>query len=358
MSLEKAAKEHLKTKQRHEDGVGITGGAMPGTVAELAEAFYKDRVKPHRRRPEYVRRTLDNDILPRLGRLKLRSVTAPAVRSLVRDVIDRGSPAQAGKVLAHAKQMFSYGVSIGAMEGNPAQTLTLNLFGVSETARDRILSDAEIRQLFKALDKHKRLSLQIKIALKVLLLTGLRSGELRQARWQDYNAEDGTLTIPVEHQKLSPKQAKKAKPFVCPLPHQAKSLIAELEGLDEVWLFPGKPRAGGDGSQPLSDKALGRAVRRLVTSPDPKREPALPIPSFSPHDLRRTLRSGLSRLKVAPHIAERCLNHSLGGIIDVYDHHDYLEERKAALQQWANHVQKVLQQREGDNVLTFTARSA
>ncbi|MEQ8262266.1 tyrosine-type recombinase/integrase [Pseudohaliea sp.] len=357
MGLEEAAREHRRAKQRHEDGVSIVSGATPTTVRELGEAFYNERIKPHRRRPENVRRTLDNDILPRLGRLKLRSVTAPAVRSLIRDVIDRDAPAQAGKVLAHTKQMFNYGVSIGAMEANPAQTLTLSLFGVSETVRDRILNDSEIRQLHEALDKHKRLSLQIKIALKLLLLTGLRSGELRQARWEDYDAEAATLMIPVEHQKLSPKQAKKAKPFVCTLPRQAIGLIKELEGLDPVWLFPGKLRSEAETSQPLSDKALGRAVRRLVTKPDPKREPVLPIPSFSPHDLRRTLRSGLSRLKVAPHIAERCLNHSLGGIIDVYDHHDYFEERKFALQQWANHVDAILQVGAG-NVCQFRRGAA
>jgi len=342
VSLEQALKLHGTAKQRHQDGIGVVSRDTPTTVADLADVFYTDRIQPHRRRPENVRRTLDNDILPRLGRLRLRSVTAPAVRSLVRDVIDRGSPAQASKVLAHAKQMFGYGVSIGAMEANPAQSLTVDLFGVAGSIRSRVLSDNEIVQFYKALDEYTRLSKQIKIALKLLLLLGLRSGELRHAKWSNVDWEAATLTIPVEHQKHSPKQAKRAKPYVCPLSIQALALVEELKGIDETWLFPGKQFAISSSSKPLSGKAFGRAVRRMVYKQSEQREPLLKIPAFTPHDLRRTLRSGLSRLRVAPHIAERCLNHSLGGIVEVYDHHDYLEERGEALQKWSDHVYGLL----------------
>ena len=59
------------------------------------------------------------------------------------------------------------------------------------------------------------------------------------------------------------------------------------------------------------------------------------LPHFTVHDLRRTMRSQLAALGIAPHVAERCLNHKLKGVEGVYDRHDYLEERRQALEQWA-----------------------
>ena len=73
---------------------------------------------------------------------------------------------------------------------------------------------------------------------------------------------------------------------------------------------------------------------------------AMPINSFTPHDLTRTMRSELSKLRVPPHVAERCLNHSLGRIIETYDQHDYLDERREALQKWADQVDVYLNQGE------------
>jgi integrase len=92
---------------------------------------------------------------------------------------------------------------------------------------------------------------------------------------------------------------------------------------------------------PVTDKSFGLAVRRLLMKRHPNGELVLPLDEpFSPHDLRRTCRTGLSALKIAPHIAERCLNHSLGRITETYDTHDYLDERRAALQKWADQVDR------------------
>jgi len=80
---------------------------------------------------------------------------------------------------------------------------------------------------------------------------------------------------------------------------------------------------------------------------------AFGIRAFSPHDLRSTARSHLAALGVPPLVAERCLNHSLGGLVAVYDKHDYLDERRAALEKWA----ALLTELEGrpDNVVPLRA---
>ena len=346
-SLKAAVAEHEKIRQRHRDGVDLTTGAeTPKTVAELAELFYTDRILPVRKVPTDVRRTLDTDILPALGRMRLRSVTTLAIRSMVRKVVLRGAVSHAGKVLAHAKQLFRFGVSIGALEYSPAESLEKLNLGVEDNTRTRRLSGEEIRLFLIGLDRYANLTMPLRQCLKLLLLLGLRSGELRQARWDAVDWRNKTLTIPVANQKLSPKAAKTAKPFVVPLPTQALDLLAPLRGADPTWIFPGlktaidpttgTPRALGC----FDDKALGHAVRRLLAL-ESNGEKILPLTeSFSPHDLRRTCRSGLGALRVPPHIAERCLNHSLGKIEGIYDHFDYLEERREALQKWADQVDR------------------
>ena len=109
------------------------------------------------------------------------------------------------------------------------------------------------------------------------------------------------------------------------------------------WVLPGRKDA------PLTDKAMGRSVRRMfelrIAGTD---QPLIEIPYFSPHDLRRTMRTHLSRLRMPPHIAERCLNHSLGRIVQTYDQDDYLQERREALEKWEGVIDRVVNER--DNV--------
>ena len=349
VSLKAACDEHDKVRQRHKDGVDLAmGGEVPKTVAELAELFYRDRVLPVRKVPGYVRRTLDRDILPALGRLRLRSVTTLAIRSMVRKVVLRGAEAQAGVVLQHTKQLFRFGVSIGALDYSPADCLEPVNLGIEYNRRSRKLSGEEIKLFHEGLDRYTGLSLTVRTGLKLLLILGIRSGELRQAKWSDVNWQERTLTVPVANQKLSPRAAKIGRPFVVPLPDQAIDLLKGLLGVDPVWICPSRilarDPAKGEGTigakGPIEDKVFGRAVRRLLDK-EVDGIKLLPLEEpFCPHDLRRTCRTGLSALRVQPHIAERCLNHAMGQIEGTYDHHDYLDERREALQKWADQVDR------------------
>ena len=202
-----------------------------------------------------------------------------------------------------------------------------------------MLTAEEIRQLWEVLDAHPRLSMQVRIGLQLLILLGIRSGELRQAKWSDL--DQGLLTIPVDNQKVNPKQRKNAKPFVVPVDDFALELFEQLRGLDAVWIFPGSAGC-------ISERVFSKATRRLLAK-------HLDIEPFVPHDLRRTMRTNLSRLKVPPHVAELCLNHSLGTIIDTYDQHSYLDERREALEKWSQHVQVVIGKHE--NVIPMVVKA-
>jgi len=350
LSLKQARDAHEKVRQQFKDGaIGQLEAGTPKTITELAELFYKDRIVPVRKRPEIVRQVLDHDILPVIGSMRITSVSTMIVRQVVKKVVDRGATVHAGRVLAIMKQLLGFGATLGVLEYNTALPLKKIDLGIEDNQSDRTLSHDEIKLFWNALNTTPRLSIQTKTALKLLLILGIRSGELRLAKWVDIDAENGLLTIPVSNQKLSPRQVNRAKPFSVPLDGFAIELFKEVRGLNNVWVFP-----GFSGEGPINEKALGKVVRRLLGKGQDS-EPVLPIERFTPHDLRRTMRSNLSRLGIQPHIAERCLNHSLGAIIGIYDQHDYLEERKEALARWSQQVQIILGEKDNGVLMEESA---
>lgn len=159
--------------------------------------------------------------------------------------------------------------------------------------------------------------------LRLLLLTLQRRGELVAAEWREFNFKARTWTIPADHTKTGKGQ-------VLPLSDWA---IRELQSLKEMagespYVFP-----SSDGTAPLDPKYITRSVARCL-----KRFKKHGIAKFTAHDLRRTGRTGLARLGVKIDIAERVLNHTRARIEATYDLHDYLDEKRQALEKWAEHL--------------------
>jgi len=312
------------------------------TVRELAEEFYGRAILPIRRRPDEVRRTLDTDILPAIGDKPLASVTTADCRAIILKVIDRGATSHAGKVLDHLKQLFGWAEAFGEeIARNPAAVLRRDALGVRTKIGKRTLGPDEIPAFWRALDAHRpgarRLLFQVRLALRLLLLIGIRTGELLKARWVDVELEAAIWTIPVENQKLNPSQLPDAKPWIVPLAPDALALFRELKKIAgrSPWVVSSAKAEGGH----ITEKALSHALRGLFDGGLLE----LPGGRCTPHDLRRTVRTKLGDLGVAPHIAERCLNHSIGRIGQTYDHYDYLKERRAALELWEGYVHRLLE---------------
>lgn len=324
LSIKQAKKLHEEKQQQHKAGtLGIPNVAEPKNVTDLAELYY---ISKHNtlKRPDAIRQILDKDIIPVIGSIRLNTVNTMVIRNTVNRVIDRGAKSHAGKVLSILKSMFNFAMATGVLTNNPALPLTKDALGVVNNARNRVLTDEELKIFWQTIEGNK--SKVTRIALQLLTLLGLRTGELRLSKWKDLDMQNKTLTILPANQKLTPKQLATAKPFVIPLDDFALSLFEKLRGLDDTVIF-----VGTTPEQPFSDKALSKYLARTI--------PKMDIEPFTPHDLRRTFRTGLSELGVEPHIAERCLNHSLGKILQTYDQHDFLKERRVALSLWSNHVQ-------------------
>lgn len=314
-----AARKALETaKIKHDAGELNAVINVPTTVKELCEVFYTGRIIPHLRRPDAIRQVLDHDIIPTLGKKQLKTISTVAVVNCVQIVVKRGAVAHAGKVAAILKQMFKFAEGHGYIDRSPAYALDKKDMGIVMTKRERCLGIHELKPVWEAISNAGKTSLPVKNALKVLMLTGVRTGELLKAKWEHINFDKKEWVIPKENTKTF-------QGWTVPLSHEVISLISELQGIDPNYVF-----CGNNGM--LSDKALGRTMRRLFEAG------ALDIEKVRPHDFRRTVRTHLEGLDVKPHVAEKCLNHSLGAIDAVYNKNPYLDERREALDRWSELV--------------------
>ena len=357
ITLAQARSRLIAVKQKLADGIKphFDAAGTPKTVAELCEVFYERRILPVRRRPDAVRQVLDHDIIPEIGNKRIVSITAPLLARVVDKVVDRGAAAHAGKVLATLKQVFKFAQARGYIDISPATPLSPLDLGVKSNIGERALDTddegeaqadlVEIRALWHALDHAPRLSPQIRLGVKILLLTGVRSGELRLARFEHIDFDNATWKIPASN-------TKNAKAWTVPLSPLVLELFRKLHKAAEgsAWVLPSFM---GDltGKTPITDKALARAVKRLFSLNTPDGAKLLPIAEFTPHDFRRTVRSHLSRLGTDPLIAEKCLNHSLGKLDKIYNKHTYLNERRKALETWAAEIELAVRSR--GNVITI-----
>lgn len=327
LSIKQVRSLHEEKQQQHKAGtLGVACTEEVKNIKDLAEKYYLSKVNTLKR-PDVIRQVLDKDIIPVIGNTKLNIVTPLVISNTVDIVIQRGAKSHAGRVLSILKSMFSFAIATGVLSNNPALPLKKEALGVINNQRTRTLKCDELKIFWSTLENNK--SLTTRIALQLLILLGIRTSELRLSKWNDLDVNNKTLTIPPANQKLQPKQLATAKPFVVPLDDFAVSLFEQLRGLDSLMIF-----VGTIPEQPFSSKILSKYLVRTRTKMD--------IETFTPHDLRRTFRTGLSTLGIHPHIAERCLNHSLGKILETYDQHDFLEERREALRQWSTQVQECL----------------
>ena len=158
------------------------------------------------------------------------------------------------------------------------------------------------------------------LALRLLLLLGVRKAELVCAEWQEFDLGNGLWYLPASRSKTDSS-------LTIPLPDPALSWLKELQvrAAGSKWVFPAR-RTGSRKRGHISTDTLNVAITRIASG----------IDHFTIHDLRRTVRTQLAAIGVAPHIAERVLNHKLRGVAGVYDRYDYLSERREALNHWAS----------------------
>jgi integrase len=207
--------------------------------------------------------------------------------------------------------------------------------GGEESSRRRKLTPDEIRTVWTKLDTAK-MAEPTKLALKLLLVTAQRRGEITFAEWSHFDIASKTWTIPVELQKTEGATKAPTEPHVVPLSELALETLEKLRALtgDKRFVLPSQYTAKR-ADAPYSERVLSRAVR--------DNEEHFGIPHWTPHDLRRTAASTMTMLRIPRLHVEKVLNHATDDIAEVYDRHDYLPEKRIALDRWADYLREIIE---------------
>lgn len=293
------------------------------TFAEFSERYYAEVAAKDRKNPAGIRRYLDKDILPLLGRKVVRDVTTDDVRKVVWRKKDHGHDAAAAEIRGLLKRLFDYAMTLGIVQLNPVLALPMRHVFKAK-ARDRALSPQEIRAFLRVV-YHSNIRRQFKLAVHLLLITMVRKSELLLAKWGDVDLDAREWCIPVEHSKTG-------KPHIVYLSEQAKELFQELKQLacGSDLVLPGR----GSLTKPFAHNAINKAVQQAAQG--------LEMPAFTIHDLRRTASTLLHENGWPSDVVEKAMNHTIGGVRGVYNRAQYAEQRREMLQFWASYVGSLL----------------
>lgn len=305
------------------------------TVEQLAKDFITRKLRRERKAPEQAEQVINANVVPLLGKLKVKDVTRRDVVKIIEKVVDRGAPVMANRTTSIVKQMFKYAVIKGLIDVNPCAELTRTSIGGPEKPRTAYLLYKQIWRLWHGLEK-AAFSETLKICIKILLATGQRRSEVMRGRWSHVHLDRNLWIIPAELSKNGKQHVVHLAPLVANLFLELKTYT----GTSAYFV----PSPYGTKDVPMSVFALNTAMSRI--------RDAIDVENLSPHMLRHTVSTQMSAIGVAPHVVEKILNHSLTGMLAVYNHHQYYAERAEAFQKWALKLLEIVAAPDEESVVT------
>lgn len=286
-----------------------------------------------------VLRQFNLHVLPVWGDRDVRTITKRDVIELLDAITDSGRATTANRIRAYLSKFFNWCASRDVIDVPP--TLTVKA-PVKERTRERVLSDDEIRWFWLACDAA---GFPWGAFGKLLLLTGQRLSEV---------AEMTDAEIRGDLWQLASGRTKNGRAHDVPLSAAARAVLASVERVADE---DGRVRFvfSTTGASSVSGFSRGRAGLHKTMQEIAAKERGEPveIPHWTFHDLRRTCATGLARLGIPVRVTEAVLNHvsgTGGGIVAVYQRHDYAEEKRRALDGWAGFVAELVEGRGGNVV--------
>lgn len=321
--------------------VKVQQGIDPGIMAQQDKQSYSsepdiqgliielwDRKLSKLKSGEATRRLLEKDLLKPWGKRKVSTIKTRDIVLLL-DKVGERAPVTRNRLHTAINGLFSFAVSRGVIDISPCA----NIARADEKTRDRVLNDDEIILLWRALDPENKKAFDAypltKLALKLILLTGQRPGEVAGMEVSELTERPHSTWWEIPAKRMKGKNA---------MAHGVPINPIALEVIEQAKFYSGKSkfvfRSSVKKDTHLSVRAISRAVVRHL--------PEMKLEKFTPHDLRRTCRTGLAALKVADVVAEKILSHRLQGVLGVYNRAAYEPERRAALMLWENHIQGLI----------------
>lgn len=282
-------------------------------VEDLLEAYIAQHVSQNRTArmtSQMLRRELGA-----WGARSIHEISKRDVMDIVSAVEQRGAPVAANKILKAVRTFLRWCVGRAVLDQSPAEGIPLP---TREVARDRLLSDDELTQVIIAA---RKIGGPYSGIVELLALTGQRREEAARCVWEEIDLQNRIWTLPN-------LRTKNAKPHIVHLSDQATAVLKEVRK-------QGKFVFSVTGSLPFQDFSNAKRALDAISG----------VTGWRLHDLRRTCVSGMAGLGVAPHVADKILNHQSGtisGVAAVYQRHQFLAERKGALEKWGAYVSGLL----------------
>lgn len=294
-------------------------------IASFIERYVRPRLKP--RSAEEVERLFKLHVLPAWGERRVQDITRRNIVELLDRIADRGTPIAANRTLAAVRKLFNWAVERSVLHG-PSPCAGVRPPAV-ERSRDRVLSDTELRLAWLAA---AQIGWPFGTMVQLLILTGQRREEVTAMRWSELSNYGQLWTLPAA-------RTKNGQPHHIPLSHAAQDILARIPRLQDSDLIStttgARPISGHSNAKERLDRVVAEIAQQEAAA---RGSAAIPIQPWRLHDLRRTVASGMARMAIAPHVIEAILNHRSGiisGVAAIYNRHDYLEEKRDALERWS-----------------------
>lgn len=276
---------------------------------------------------------LEADVFDKIGDMDISKVKTKDLITLLRKVEARDALDVASRISQDLARIFRYGVQIGRLDTNPA----LDLKGVLKTRKVQhqpSLPREELPAFLSDLEEYASVGrLLTKLALDLLLFTFVRSGELREARWSEFDLNDRLWRIPADRMKMKTEH-------LVPLSTQAVDVLAQIKSISGQYdlVFPSERNR----FKSMSDNTLRKAIFSMGY--DGK---TIGKSKAVPHGFRATASSILNEEGFNPDAIERQLSHTeRNGVRAAYTHHArYMDDRREMMQWWADYLKGLVKQR-------------
>jgi integrase len=303
------------------------------TFGAVAETYIKQRISKQRRAVA-TEREIRKELIGRWAERPITEITKGDVIEMVEEIAAE-HPRQAHNIFGHLRTLLNWAIErdVYGLEASPCDRIKPTRLIGEKSIRQRVLTDDELRAIWKATrseDERRPLGANYPYGafVRLLMLTGQRKAEVADAQWREFDLPKKLWTIPAERFKSDAVH-------VVPLSDDAVALLEDL------------PRfRGGDyvfstvhGQKPINGFANGkRWVDRLTA----EALGALPE-RWTFHDIRRTVRTRLSGLRISEPVAEMVIGHARKGLARIYDQHQYLDEMREALDAWAMRLRSIVE---------------
>ncbi|HCR2017084.1 TPA: tyrosine-type recombinase/integrase [Enterobacter asburiae] len=259
----------------------------------------------------------NKDIFPYIGQLPVNDIKPLVLLNVLRRMESRGATEKAKKVRQRCSEVFRYAIVTGRAEYNPAADLTSAMSG-HESKHYPFLTVEELPEFFKALAGYTGSPLVV-LAARLLILTGVRTGELRGAFWSEFDLEKAVWEIPAERMKMK-------RPHLVPLSTQALEIVQQLKVMSGQYplVFPGR----NDPRKTMSEASINQVFKRIGYTG-----------RVTGHGFRHTMSTILHEEGFNTAWIETQLAHvDKNAIRGTYNHALYLEGRREMMQWYADYI--------------------